>query len=185
MNFKRLVTITSIYIIPLLLIILLVSVFQTYNTDLLSEFGEIAFMLLFILLILKPLSVLIPKISFLRKTLMYRRELGIIIAYFAFAHGLSYLYYIEFESWNYPSLGIYTGIFALLIMFLLYITSNTYSMIKLGKKWKLLHAFVYLIFYLTIFHVLAIKSFKGEYHYVLFALIVIILKLLEKKKLQK
>jgi sulfoxide reductase heme-binding subunit YedZ len=185
MNSRRLITRSSIYIIPLILIIFLVHIFKTYNTDLLSDFGEIAFMLLFIILIIKPLSTLIPKLSFLKKYLTYRRELGIVIAYFAFAHGLSYLFYIETQNWNYPALGIYSGIFALIIMFLLYITSNTQSMIKLGRKWKLLHNFVYVIFYLTIAHVLLIKSFKGEWHYILFALVVIVLKLLEKKKLSK
>lgn len=184
MNTRKLITLTSIYIVPLFLIITLVHIFKAYNTNLLSEFGKVSFILLFILLIIKPISTLIPKLSCLKKYLTYRRELGIIIAYFAFAHGLTYLYFIETQSWSYPALGIYSGIFAIIIMFLLYITSNTKSMIKLGRKWKILHNFVYLIFYLVILHVIAIKSFQGEYHYLLFALVVIVLKLLEKKKLE-
>jgi DMSO/TMAO reductase YedYZ heme-binding membrane subunit len=84
----------------------------------------------------------------------YRRYLGIIMFNFAFIHfmwlrGFSYIEY-GFPD-IVPTYQIF-GTVALLLLFPLYLTSNNFSLKKLGKKWKLLHRLVYPSMFLLVLH---------------------------------
>lgn len=181
---KRIISIFSYYILPLLLIIVLLSTLKTYPSNIFNLFGNISLLLLFILLSIKPLSIILPQYSTLKKILQFQRELAIIIVYFAYAHGLPYLYFIQTKQWNYSLLGVYIGIFSLLILLILYITSSQYLIIKMKKWGKLTYNIIFFIFFLILLHIITIKSFKGEHMYILLGIVVIILKILEKKKIQ-
>jgi DMSO/TMAO reductase YedYZ heme-binding membrane subunit len=83
-----------------------------------------------------------------------RRQLGIIMFVFAFTHymwskGFSIILYGIPSS--IPLFQIF-GFIALVLSFPLLLTSNNYSVKKLGKFWKVLHKLVYPVMFLLILH---------------------------------
>lgn len=87
-----------------------------------------------------------------------RRELGIMTFGFAIAHA-SFIklmpWFLMFGLLPLSSLVLSDvfGVSALIILFFLWLTSNDYSVKKLGKFWKRLHRFTYLALFLILAHV--------------------------------
>ncbi|TBR37727.1 sulfoxide reductase heme-binding subunit YedZ [Marinomonas agarivorans] len=88
----------------------------------------------------------------------YRRFVGLTAFWYSGCHLLAYLLLhagFSFE-WIIEDLTkrsyIYTGFFALLILFVLAITSMRVAVRKLGKYWKVIHRLVYLVPVLVLAH---------------------------------
>ena len=84
-----------------------------------------------------------------------RRYLGVATFAYAVPHLVAYLWKLAsvakvLEEGADP--GMWTGWIALIIFLALAITSNNFSTLKLGRRWKNLHRFVYLAAILTFAH---------------------------------
>ena len=146
---------TNLFTLIILAIVSLLSYFMAVNTPttFFTQFsGLTAFMLLCITLIIGPLVVLNPKVF--APLLEPRRSIGIITFVFVLIHFFSVL--IWGFQWNFLLIfnfpPIVIGFFAAVLMSLLFLTSNDYSMRKLGKWWKRIHRLNYIIFILAFIH---------------------------------
>lgn len=155
------INIFSYYIIPLWLFITIIFLYASWWDlwHISIEFWETVIKLLVIILFFKPLAQIFPKIRFFAKLLWLRKQIWIIIFWFFIAHML----WTTIDSWIWLIIQeIYENILKSqylwwilggIIIFLLGITSNNYSIKLLKKNWKHLHSLVYLWFLLTALHV--------------------------------
>lgn len=111
--------------------------------------------------VIVALKIKLPE--FLRFLYLNRRFLGVITFFYLVLHlGL----YFAMESFEFKAIEqIYTklyliiGFSAWLILLILTLTSNDYSVKKMSqKRWKLLHRFIYLGFALASVHILNIEK---------------------------
>lgn len=120
------------------------------------EFGEYAILTLLAAMLPGILGRYGIKVPITLTLTFFRRQLGILTFMLAFAHAsLLYLLplFLSFFPFTFQQpLFIYAGISALFFLFLLFITSNNYSVLKLGRWWKRLHRVVYLILWLILLH---------------------------------
>lgn len=92
--------------------------------------------------------------QFLTILILFRRHLGILAFLTAQSH-----YFLVYFAFNYaklellPSPNIVTGLVSLFLTFPLFITSNDWSVKKLGVWWKRLHKIIYLILWTIFLHV--------------------------------
>ncbi|SFV57734.1 FIG001196: Membrane protein YedZ [hydrothermal vent metagenome] len=114
--------------------------------------GEWALRFLLLTLAISPLNK-ITKISLIK----YRRMFGLMSFFYAVLHLGIFLIDKEFsltlvfaDIFKRPYITI--GFSAFILMFLLTITSNSFSIKKLKNKWKKLHNLIYLISLLVIVH---------------------------------
>jgi len=123
---------------------------------LLHPTGEFAARFMIIAMIISPLKLIFPKSNFWRWMMQRRRYFG--VAAFAYALFHTLLYVIEMETLaailgEFLALGIWTGWVAFFIFITLALTSNDYSVRKLGPKgWKTLQRWVYPAAVLTLLH---------------------------------
>ena len=133
-----------------------------------KDLGGISLNLLFLSLIIGPLSKIFTKnitgkiFSFL---LSIRGEIGILMASTAIGHGLSFLTNPFFQGFMSDTsipfmqkLPTVLGIWAMLLTIPLFITSNIYLKDKMGKWWFRLHKLAYAIFILGALHAATVKS---------------------------
>ncbi len=135
--------------------------------------------LLLAALVVTPLRRLFPKAGWTQWLLLRRRDIGVAVFAYAAAHTVAYL-------WREPILadiiadamtaGILTGWLALLIFLPLAATSNDYSVRKLGRRWKVLHGFVYAGALLTLAH-WVLTAFDPMTAYVYLAVLIVLLGL--------
>mgnify|MGYP001015872492 CR=1 FL=1 len=131
--------------------------------------GEWAIICLLITLTLNPLKKIFNKNIFIK----VRRQIGLWAALYILLHALTWIFfdkglYIQNEAemvWNeviddiLDKPYILLGTLSLLLTIPLALSSNKYSIKKLGKKWKRLHSLIYLITPLGIIHFwMAVKS---------------------------
>ena len=126
-----------------------------------------AFMLLCVSLIIGPLITMNPtKYGTLMES---RRAVG--IAAFLFMLGHFTLVFSQYFGFNLESIisnpALVIVIPALIIFFIMALTSNDYSMKKLGMNWKRIHQFTYLGFVLVLTHFLLksnglLKALEGK-----------------------
>ena len=127
------------------------------------SYGNAALMMLLAILFISPVAK-ITRMRLAMQLLGFRRELGIMMGYFALVHGLGYAvdpgffgYYVA------PYLSPATilrmdprllfGILALFLTLPLLLSSNGFSLRTLGGvRWKRLHFLVYPMFVLVVFH---------------------------------
>ncbi|NCU41746.1 MAG: hypothetical protein EOM19_03420 [Candidatus Moranbacteria bacterium] len=127
-------------------------------------FGNIAWMLLIIILYSRPLADIFRS-RWLFILLRYRRQLGIASGVFAILHiGLyiwgneyffSYLSEPSFLEWNN---FILWGILAFIVLLFPFLTSNTFSQRILKRRWKTLQNFSYLAFVFVGMHTWLVKE---------------------------
>lgn len=116
--------------------------------------GIWACVFLILVLMLTPIN----KYSSFRGPNRYRRFLGLTAFWYALLHLLIYLVFHAGLSWSWIRLDllerpyIYIGVLAILILFILAITSTKKMMRKLGKRWKVIHRFIYLAALAVIAH---------------------------------
>lgn len=138
----------------------------------LSELNKVSALaaigLISVAFILGPLSRMFPKTF--AKILWWRKTVGLSGFAFALLHSIyaiAIIYQLDLDKMlfsNPKALGFVSGLIALLILFLMSITSTAEAVKKMGyKKWKMLQRTGYIALFLAIIHfiVLEIKPEKG------------------------
>lgn len=158
----------SIYLLSFILITAFTNPDYTFETVLLRSTSTLALILLHFILSIGPLTRLNRKFL----PLLYnRRHLGVTMFCIALVHGSFGIFQFhalgntnpfvslltsntEFRSLSqFPFQGL--GFLALIILFLMAITSHDFWLHQLGPKiWKTLHMFVYLAYLLIVMHVM-------------------------------
>ena len=131
--------------------------------------GELSARLLIITLAVSPLRNLFPKQRWTAWLLRQQRYLGLASFVYAVPHLIAYLVKLsDLARILRESIepGMLTGWLALLIFLALAITSNNASVRALGKRWKLLHRWVYLAAILVFLHwvLTAFDPLEGYIH---------------------
>lgn len=119
-----------------------------------DRLGLGALVLLLITLSLTPLQ----KMTSWKGWVLVRRQLGLWTFTYAALHFCSYQAFVL--GWDFSRLGIelqkrpyvIVGFFAVLGLLPLALTSNRYSMRKLGKQWKPLHRLIYIALVMALLH---------------------------------
>ncbi len=138
------------------------------HPELRRNFGEMAGTLLIMLLFLSPLSKIF-RMKLLLLLMGFRREVGILMGYFALIHGISYMlrgYDIQntfsFTRWDFVTFAPLFGFVAMILLIPLILTSNRVSTRVLGIRWKRIHVLVYPAFLLVVLHRLFITSGRQD-----------------------
>ncbi len=172
----------KVYITGILLIFLifLTGLLMSENRQLfyISSFGFLALLsIIFVLLI--PLFFNIRKNKFTLYLITNRRWIGIYTFIFALIH-VTLIYLLLFEGDFIRMIGNFyrgLGLVAFVILLIMVITSNNFSVSILGKYWKIIHYFIYLALILVIIHSFNIgKIFmKNTIVQIIIALLVLLL----------
>lgn len=122
---------------------------------LLHPTGEFAARFMIIAMIISPLRLMFPKNRFWMWMARRRRYFGVAAFCYALAHTI--FYFIDMGSLanvlgEALLLGIWTGWLAMLIFLPLAITSNNWSVKRLGRNWKRLQQTVYIAAIATLSH---------------------------------
>lgn len=100
------------------------------------------------------------RVTFLKN----RRQIGLISFLFSTMHGLLTLQARDVDWLNANMyINYFTGFTSVIVFTILAVTSNNWSIRKLGKNWKKLHRLTYLALILLILHLLLVK--QGEWHW--------------------
>ena len=122
-----------------------------------KKFGELTLLLLGLVVTPGILGRFGIEIKITRIVTVYRRQFGII----TFLTALLHFSLVRMFNWlggilpfsPFPITFEAYGTLALSLMFLLFVTSNDFSKKTLGKLWKVMHRFIYLILWLLVLHV--------------------------------
>ncbi len=117
--------------------------------------GRISVWLLLLTLAVTPLRLLFPRGGWSRRLLQNRRYFGVASFAYALPHVVAYVirketFDLVAEEAAYPE--IWTGWLALVIFLPLALSSNNWSVRRLGRSWNRLHRFVHLAALLTFAH---------------------------------
>lgn len=140
---------------PGLIMFISAYMFPDARAFLLSSLGYCALFFLVGVLLLNPLVSAFPTIIMLKKINKHRRIIGVSSFVYAFFHAFLY---IEKKGMSFFTKWIFhpvllPGFTALVLLFLLAVTSNRFSLKKMGfVAWKKLHCYVYLIQFLIVLH---------------------------------
>lgn len=131
---------------------------------LLHPTGEFAARFMIIAMIISPLRLMFPKNRFWLWMVRRRRYLGVAAFCYAFVHTV--LYIVDMGTLTNVLgeallLGIWTGWLAMFIFVPLAITSNDWSMKRLGTKWKRLQQAVYIAAIATLLHWIFVHNNVG------------------------
>lgn len=125
--------------------------------ELLHRTGQIAVWLLIAVLALTPLKMLFPHAKLVAILNRHRRAIGVSVFIYGSLHVTEhFLYEGEFKGYltNFWKPFFLTGTFAILVFALLGLTSNNFSVLRLGYPfWKWLHRLVYLAALALAWHV--------------------------------
>lgn len=127
-------------------------------------FGEAGWNLLCLVLAIRPLSQILPKLGLLRLCMRLRRQLGILTASLLLSHGLSYVIgfgmipmIFSLEFWKPENNAAYALVGAV-CAFILLITSNTVSQKILLRSWKMVQRLAYPLFFLGAVHIVLVSQ---------------------------
>ncbi|OED43981.1 iron reductase [Chromatiales bacterium (ex Bugula neritina AB1)] len=131
---------------------------------LLHPTGEFAARFMIIAMIISPFRLIFPNNRFWLWMARRRRYLGVAAFCYAIAHTV--LYFIDMGSLanvlgEALLLGIWTGWLAMFILMPLAITSNDWSVKRLGRNWKRLQQIVYIAAIATLVHWLFVHNNIG------------------------
>lgn len=131
---------------------------------LLHPTGEFAARFMIIAMIISPFRLVFPKNRFWLWMMRRRRYLGLAAFCYAFAHTI--LYIVDMASIanvleEALLLGIWTGWLAMFIFIPLAITSNDWSVKRLGRNWKRLQQTVYIAAIATLLHWIFVHNNLG------------------------
>jgi sulfoxide reductase heme-binding subunit YedZ len=105
-------------------------------------------------LAITPLRLMFPGAGWPKWLMRHRRALGVAAFAFAALHLAAYI--IRLEPARVASeageLGMLTGWIAFVIFVALALTSNNWSVKQIGRRWKMLHRFVYVAAIFTFAH---------------------------------
>ncbi len=136
--------------------------------ELRRNFGEMAGTLLIMLLFLSPLSKIF-RMKLLLLLMGFRREVGILMGYFAVIHGTLYMLHgydlqsiLSVSGWSFVRLAPLFGLVAMIFLLPLILTSNRISTQTLGIWWRRVHFLVYPAFVLVVLHRAFIVTRGGD-----------------------
>lgn len=179
---QKYINVIAYYVVPLILSILFYLIFSDKGLlyEVSKTMGTIGILLLLIILFIKPLSRVFPKLKIFLTMLRFRRQLGIVNFYILLFHGVGLMAALGvFSNNNFiPQPFLLWGLIGLLIMFILYLTSNNFSVRLFKRNWKRLQMIVYIAALAAIIHVVLI----GEIVFAILFGIYIIFKVLELRK---
>lgn len=192
MKLRDILKIVSFYILPVALIVVIFGgFFEGSGLKHFSiELGNWAINLFIFIMFIKPFSVFFSKCKMLKKLVLWRKELGIAIFYLAFFHMVGI--FIATDLWSYPrewisgfeNIPILLGTISLMLMFVLYLTSNRISLKKMKKNWYKLHYLSYPALFFALLHKFGLEKDSYIPAFVVFVVFVA-LKVFEWKKLEK
>lgn len=152
---------------------------------LLHQTGEIAIWTLGAVLALTPLGILFPRSRFVNALNRHRRMIGVTACIYGLLHFSSHILYEGdwdslLQSFTKPF--IWFGFSGLTILVILALTSNQWSIRKLGgKNWKRLHRLAYVAAALLIYH----QAIAGKGHWYIARWLFFTLVTLELARLAK
>ena len=151
---------------------------------LLHQTGEIAIWTLGSVLALTPLRILFPKSRVVGALNRHRRYLGVTACLYGLLHFSCHILYEGgwsglLRSFSKPF--IWLGFAGLTILVILALTSNNWSVRKLGRNWKRLHRLAYLAAALLLLH----QSIAGKGHWQIARWIIFPLLALELARIVK
>lgn len=117
--------------------------------------GEMAARLVIIALMISPLKLLFPNSRFIQWLARQRRTFGVAAFSFASLHLLAYLLFKSFPAIinDFNEVRIWAGWLAFIIFIPLAVTSNNFSVSKLGGRvWQKLHRLVYIAAIAVVIH---------------------------------
>jgi sulfoxide reductase heme-binding subunit YedZ len=151
--------------------------------------GEVAIWTLGVVLALTPLRVLFPQSRIVNALNRHRRYIGVSACIYGLLHFTCHLLYegdgeAVLRSFSKPF--IWFGLAGLMILVILALTSNNWSVRKFGKNWKRLHRLAYVGAAVLVYH----QAIAGKGHWYIarwlfFALVGLELARLTKKHLSK
>ena len=147
--------------------------------------GEIAIWTLGAVLSLTPLRVLFPRSALVKALNRHRRYIGVSACIYGLIHFSCHVFYQGdwddlLQSFSKPF--VWFGLLGLSILVLLALTSNNWSIRKLGgKRWKLLHRLAYVAAIALIYH----QSIAGKGHWYVARWLLLFLVALEGARLVK
>ncbi len=131
-----------------------------------KDLWNISWILLIIVMFVRPLKEIFNKCKLFSFLLKFRRELWILVWIFWIAHSIWYFILMKYSSiweifadkylWN-PAWLLFWGILALMVSIPLLLTSNNFFVKLLGKKWKPLQRLSYAMFILVAIHIFMIR----------------------------
>lgn len=129
-------------------------------------FAQIARILLIIIMFSRPLRDLLLKIKILSFIVAIRKPLGILCWIFALAHWIGYLILSKisiqelFTTTNFwlPTTVIWSGLIAAILMLPPLLTSNNYSIRKLGINRKRIQKISYILFPMVAIHIALVEN---------------------------
>jgi DMSO/TMAO reductase YedYZ heme-binding membrane subunit len=159
---RSIVQLFTYYLLPITALLLFVLGFNgvlsmQWISHFAGELGEYSFILLCIILFIKPLSVLLPW-HWCTVMVSYRRELGVLACWLAVWHGayllisLGYLSSIGLRMAADPTNLLIWGLIAIVGIIAAGITSNRFAARRLGRRWRLVQMSVYPAFMAVCIH---------------------------------
>lgn len=152
------------FLYGIILGLLIVGSYYIFSENSLADFfrfslgpwlGRIAILLLGIVILPGILGRFRIEIPLTRIITLFRRQLGITVFLIALTH-YEFVRGVDVLSGKIPVLPVaifeFFAIFALTILFFMFLTSNNASVKKMGKWWKRLHRLVYITVWLLAFH---------------------------------
>ncbi len=121
-----------------------------------KNFGRAAILLLGFVVLPGILGRFGIEIRITRIITIFRRQLGILVFILSFSHyhlvrGLGRLTGLSPISLPWPTFE-YFGFLAFILLLFMFLTSNNWSVKKLGRLWKKLHRIVYVVLWLLVLH---------------------------------
>lgn len=155
--------------IPLLLFWIF---FQFYNlgkftpSEMVKTTGLLAISLLSLTLIIGPLSAILP---FVERLKAYRKAWGVLSFVTALLHiALVFIFYYKFDLMKFIDIanpkygGVLSGLLAIVILFLVTLTSNKKALNTLSPKtWKIIQTTSYLALILAVLHFFIVEQANG------------------------
>lgn len=146
------------------------------NTLLISAFGFLALLWLIFTTSLTIAIKFLPNNEILKFLIKERRIVGLYGFFFALIHitlVLNFFFRWDIEKAIFGNTYRFIGGIALLLLSLLAITSNNFSMALLKKNWKTLHYLIYIIIILALIHAANIGLIFMKNDYIKYGIILL------------
>lgn len=180
MNLKKILSILSYYVLPIILLILSTT---TSNPEIFNSFGQAALYLVAGNLFLKPIAK-ISNIKLLKRLLIYRRQFGIAAVWFFAFHAVGMWQTFQLTEVSYfldPKYNLMYGALAAIGMIILGITSNNFAVKTLKRNWKRIQYIAYPTLLLIFYHAALAEGELGGFYFGTISFI--LLKILEWSKI--
>ena len=152
---------------------------STFYGEYLHLSGQWAVYLLLLVLAFTPLRRIFASARLPRWFLSQRRDVGIAVFIYAFAHTIAYVLYLDDLHRVVKEglqLAILTGWIAGLVFLVLAVTSNDVSVAGMGWRWRALHKTMYLAALLTAVH-WVLTAFDPTVGYIVLVFTIVLLGL--------